>query len=153
MNPKIKKLVSEAHGQAGRLFPSMKTDAIRRINRHPKLSNALRNAAGIGPIDQPGEEEPIGVVKAVGQDVSRIAKGAVVTGAKRVVNVPWVRADILPLLDRTPKFRAWLKRAVFAPPEDSVQESCVAAVLDLSRQGLIAYGALSALEQRGREEH
>jgi|GEM_PF-6090198 hypothetical protein len=150
MNSKIKSVVRSVHSGIGDLFPSMKTDAIRRINRHPGLSNALRSAAGIEPIENPPEDEaPIGFVKAVRQDAERLTKGVVVREARKLVNQPWVRNSVLPVLDHTPRFRAWLKRSVFEPPKFDGQETCVGAVRDLSRQGLIVYGVLSSLEQRG----
>ena len=150
MNPKLKSVFRSVHSGIGDMFPSMKTDAVRRINRHPALSNALRRAAGIEPIDRPViDEEPIGVAKAVRQDAERLTRGIVVREARRMVNEPWVRNGVLPLLDRAPKFRAWLKRSVFEPPKFDGQETCVGAVRDLSRQGLLVYGVLSSLEQRG----
>ena len=150
MNSKIKSVVCRVHSGIGDLFPSMKTDAIRRINRHPGLSNALRSAAGIEPIEAPVDEPSIGVIQAFRQDTSRLAQKVIVSRARSMVNDPTVRQTVLPYLDKVPRLRAWLKRSVFAPPPVA-EENIVTDIRCLTRRGLMIYGMLTALEQRGED--
>ena len=66
------------------------------------------------------------------------------------MNSPDVREQVLPLLEHFPQFRAWLKRSVYEPPADHAAEPGATDLRALSARGLMIYGILSALEERGQ---
>lgn len=150
MSAKTKKFAVLVHDQAALLFPSIKLDLVRRINRHPKLSNALRKTVGINAIDNALDEPTIGMVTAVKLDSSRLAKKALVTSAKHFSKTHWVRTTVLPMLDRTPRLRDWLRKIVLPAPLDGFSPEGE-DIQRLSKRGLMVYGLLVAYQQRGED--
>ncbi|MDR0965420.1 MAG: hypothetical protein LBM75_02750 [Myxococcales bacterium] len=142
------------HEQATRFFPSLKTIAIRKVNRNVRLSNALRRLANRPTIDEPFIEEIDGFIPAGKRDASRAVKAVVGKGARKAANHPDVRQHVLPLLDSFPRLRAWLKGAFYASPTTASSNTSGVgndALTSLSPRGLMIYGLLTAIEQRGAD--